>query len=81
MATSDTHPGDPKGMEAYWGTKGPGAIKIRWGEKGDLARCILYLGKYFPDAKDRCSALQAKAMPPVSNQPGYAGAAWHSVGD
>lgn len=80
MATSDTHPGDPAGMETYW-TKGPGAVKIRWGESGDLGRCVLYLTKYFPDAKDKCAALQTKAMPPTYTQPGYAGAAWHSVGD
>jgi hypothetical protein len=36
-------------LKVYW-TKGPGAVKVRWGEKGDLTRCHNHLVKYLKNS-------------------------------
>lgn len=35
-------------------THGAGAVKIRWGESGDWARCVAELGKYVSDPQGLC---------------------------
>jgi hypothetical protein len=41
----DRNRGNAARLRRYW-TKGPGALKIRWGTPGDWKRCVRYLSKY-----------------------------------
>ena len=41
----DRNRGNAERLRRYW-TKGPGALKIRWGTPGDWKRCVRYLSKY-----------------------------------
>lgn len=59
---SDTHPGDASNIREYW-LHGKGAAKIRWGEDGDFKRCVMHLGKYFPENPEGlCSNLHLEAL-------------------
>lgn len=50
----DRNRGNAERLRRYW-TKGPGALKIRWGTPGDWKRCVRYLSKYMgPRAKGYC---------------------------
>lgn len=51
---ADRNRGNAERLRIYW-TRGKGAAKIRWGTKGDWARCVRHLAKYLgPRAKGYC---------------------------
>ena len=51
---ADRNRGGAARLRRYW-TRGPGALKIRWGTPGDWTRCVRYLSKYMgPRAKGYC---------------------------
>jgi hypothetical protein len=57
----DRNRGNAERLRRYW-TKGPGAIKIRWGTPGDWKRCVRYLAKYMgPRAKGYCQLRHKEA--------------------
>lgn len=57
----DRNRGNAERLRRYW-TKGPGALKIRWGTPGDWTRCVRYLSKYMgPRAKGYCQLRHKEA--------------------
>lgn len=57
----DRNRGNAERLRRYW-TKGPGAVKIRWGTPGDWKRCVRYLSKYMgPRAKGYCQLRHKEA--------------------
>lgn len=53
-------PGRGHNLRNYW-TRGPGAIKIKWGVEGDFYRCVSHLGKYVRDPKGLCNEYHQRA--------------------
>lgn len=47
-------------LRDYW-TRGPGAAKIRWGEKNDFYRCVSHLGKYVKNPQGLCNEYHQRA--------------------
>lgn len=61
MANKNLNPRDPAALDSW--VSGPGAARIKWGTPGDLDRCVLYLGKSFPDnTRGLCAGLKTKAL-------------------
>ena len=57
----DRNRGNAERLRRYW-TRGPGALKIRWGTPGDWKRCVRYLAKYMgPRAKGYCQLRHKEA--------------------
>ena len=57
----DRNRGNAERLRRYW-TRGPGAVKIRWGTPGDWRRCVRYLAKYMgPRAKGYCQLRHKEA--------------------
>lgn len=46
---------------AYW-TRGKGAKKIKWGAKGDFARCVRRLRKHVADPEGLCNVYHTAAL-------------------
>ena len=58
----DRNRGNAETLRRYW-TSGKGAAKIRWGTKGDWARCVRHLAKYLgPRAKGYCQLRHKDAI-------------------
>ena len=58
----DKNRGNAERLRIYW-TRGKGAAKIRWGTKGDWARCVRHLAKYLgPRAKGYCQLRHKDAI-------------------
>lgn len=73
VAGREASPKDVQNTERlmrYW-AEGPGAAKIRWGEKDDFYRCEAELGKYVSpeQVKGLCSNLHQRA---TGFRPGHA---------
>lgn len=61
---SESHDPHYEKLKHYW-THGEGGVtKIRWGEPGDYARCLLHLGKYVDPDKvhGQCQNLHIDAL-------------------
>lgn len=59
---ADKNRGNAETLRRYW-TTGEGAAKIRWGTKGDWARCVRHLSKYLgPRAKGYCQLRHKDAL-------------------
>lgn len=57
-------------LRQYW-MKGEGALKIRWGTKGDWRRCVRQLTKYLgPRSKGYCNLLHARVTGTWPNSKG-----------
>lgn len=51
----------PRDLKHYW-TRGPGALKIRWGTNHSFPRCVRLLRKYFPqNPQGLCARLEKAA--------------------
>jgi DNA-binding ferritin-like protein len=58
----DRNRGNAETLRRYW-THGEGAAKIRWGTKGDWARCVRHLSKYLGvRAKGYCQLRHKEAL-------------------
>ena len=58
----DRNRGNAEKLRRYW-TRGKGALKIRWGQKGDWSRCVRHLAKYLgPRAKGYCQLRHKEAL-------------------
>lgn len=58
----DRNRGNAEKLRRYW-TRGKGALKIRWGTKGDWSRCVRHLAKYLgPRAKGYCQLRHKEAL-------------------
>ena len=58
----DRNRGNAERLRIYW-TRGKGAAKIRWGQKGDWSRCVRHLAKYLgPRAKGYCQLRHKDAL-------------------
>lgn len=58
----DRNKGNAEKLRQYW-THGEGAMKIRWGQKGDWNRCVRHLAKYLgPRAKGYCQLRHKDAL-------------------
>lgn len=58
---ADRNRGNAETLRRYW-LHGKGALKIRWGTKGDWRRCVAHLTKYLgPRAKGYCSLRHKEA--------------------
>ena len=58
----DRNRGNAERLRRYW-VHGKGALKIRWGQKGDWARCVRHLAKYLgPRAKGYCQLRHKEAL-------------------
>ena len=59
---ADRNRGNAEKLRLYW-TKGEGAAKIRWGQKGDWSRCVRHLSKYMGTrAKGYCQLRHKDAL-------------------
>jgi hypothetical protein len=58
----DQNRGNAEELRHYW-TRGKGAAKIRWGQKGDWSRCVKHLSKYMGTrAKGYCQLRHKDAL-------------------
>ena len=59
---ADRNRGNAETLRRYW-TRGEGAAKIRWGQKGDWSRCVRHLSKYMGNrAKGYCQLRHKEAL-------------------
>jgi hypothetical protein len=56
-------------LREYW-VHGPGARKIRWGEKNDFYRCVRQLKSHVADPKGLCNTYHREALGVAPGQEG-----------